>query len=328
MHNALLLETTGGPDVFQWSSVDTPDPASGEILLRHTAIGLNFIDVYHRTGLYPMALPGSVGIEGVGVVEALGDGVTDLSVGDRVGYALAKPGGYSEMRTIAADRTVRLPDAIGDEEAAALLTKGCTAEFLIHRIYAVKPGDKVLLHAAAGGVGLIMSQWLAAKGAIILATAGGPEKVKLANSHGCNLVVDYTAEDFIEAVRDFTEGKGVPVVYDSVGAATFDGSLDCLAPRGTMVTFGNATGPVPPLAPARLAQGGQSGGSLFLTRPSLKDYIADRADLVQATRRVFDAVAAGHITPTIGQRYALKDAATAHRDLEARKTTGQSVILP
>lgn len=318
----------GGIESLQWSPFEVADPAPHEVVIRHTAIGLNFIDVYHRTGLYPLPLPATPGLEGVGVVEAVGSDVTRFVVGDRVGYPAGPIGAYATRRVIPVDNLVRIPDSVSDEDAAALLLKGCTVEFLVRRLYSVKAGDTVLLHAAAGGVGLIASQWLAALGAIVIGTAGGPEKVKLANDHGCNLVVDYRDEDFVEAVMDMTGGKGVPVVYDSVGAATFDKSLQCLARRGTMVTYGNATGPVPPVPPVKLAQGGAQGGSLFLTRPSLTDYITNNEELEASTNALFEMVGKGQVKASIYQRFALEEAGKAHSALEARDTRGQTILLP
>ncbi len=324
MTHAITFSETGGPDVLKWSEIGVPSPNAGEVRLRHTAIGLNFIDTYHRSGLYPMPLPAIPGIEGVGVVEEVGEGVTHLSKGDRVGYPAGPAGAYAQVRNIPADKLVEIPDSVSDQDAAALLLKGCTVEFLIRRLYRVNSGDTVLFHAAAGGVGLIACQWLSSIGATIIGTVGSEEKAKVARENGCTHTVLYRDEDFQEAVMDITDGQGVPVVYDSVGAATFDKSLDCLSRRGMMVTFGNATGPVPPVAPGLLAQ----KGSLILTRPTLMDYVAERDDLVSASASVMAKIATGAIRSNIRQIFALEHATQAHIALEARKTSGQSILTP
>jgi len=325
MTQAIRFHETGGPDTLVWDTVSVGDPGMGEVRLRHTAIGLNFIDTYHRTGLYPVpALPCIPGLEGVGVVEAVGDGVEGLRIGDRVGYPAGPIGAYAESRLIPADNIVPIPDTVSDEDAAALLLKACTVEFLVERLFPVKAGDTVLFHAAAGGVGTLACQWLSALGATVIGTVGNDEKAALAKANGCTHTINYTEEDFQARVMDITDGKGVPVVYDSVGKATFMKSLDCLKPRGMMVTFGNATGPVDPVPPGLLSQ----KGSLFLTRPTLMHYVAERHELEQATNRVFEMIASGKLTANIGQRFALREAGAAHTALESRATQGQTILLP
>ncbi|MBO6504687.1 MAG: quinone oxidoreductase [Kordiimonadaceae bacterium] len=324
MTHAICFTKTGGPDVLQLTNVDLGPPKPGDVQIQHTAIGLNFIDTYHRSGLYPMPLPAVPGIEAAGFVAGVGEGVTDFKAGDRVGYPAGPPGAYSQARNMPADRLVKIPDSVTDQDAAALLTKGCTVEFLVQRLYEVKPGDTVLWHAAAGGVGLIACQWLSSIGVTVIGTVGSEKKGKIAKEHGCEHTILYEDEDFETAVMNITGGKGVPVVYDSVGAATFDKSLNCLARRGMMVTFGNATGPVPPVSPATLAQ----KGSLMLTRPSLMDYVAERDDLVSSASSVMAKIADGSIKANICQIYALQHAAQAHIALEARQTKGQTILTP
>lgn len=324
MSHAIVMEKVGGPDVLNWSSRSLDAPGAGEVRLRQTAIGLNFIDTYHRTGLYPLPLPAVPGLEAAGVVEAVGEGVTSFKVGDRAAYPAGPVGAYAEERNFPAAKLVKLPDGVSDEDAAALMLKACTVEYLIFRTFAVKPGDTVLFHAAAGGVGLIACQWLKALGVTTIGTVGSDAKAELARAHGCHHTINYASEDFVARVMEITNGEGVPVVYDSVGKDTFRGSLEVLKRRGTLVTFGNATGPVDPFSPGLLAQ----KGSLYITRPTLMDYVATREDLELCTGRVFDAIAKGHIKADINQRYALKDAAEAHRALEARETTGQTILLP
>ncbi|WP_417456347.1 quinone oxidoreductase family protein [Kordiimonas sp.] len=322
--NAIVIKEAGGPDVLCWQEVSLDAPKAGEVTLRHTAIGLNFIDTYHRTGLYLIPMPGVPGLEAAGVVEAVGDGVTGFEVGDRVAYPAGPIGAYAERRTFPAAKLIKLPDAVSDEDAAALMLKACTVEYLIFRTYAVKAGDTVLFHAAAGGVGLIACQWLSALGVTVIGTVGSDEKAELARANGCHHTINYAREDFTTRVMEITNGEGVPVVYDSVGKDTFMGSLNVLKRRGTLATFGNATGPVEPFSPGLLAQ----KGSLFITRPTLMDYTATRDELELCTGRVFDAIARGHIKADINQRFALKDAADAHRALEARTTTGQTLLMP
>jgi NADPH2:quinone reductase len=324
MAKAIRVHETGGPDVLRWEDVEVPQPGPGEVVVRHTAIGLNYIDTYHRSGLYPLPLPTGLGGEGAGIVEALGPGVGDLDVGDRVAYGSAPPGAYAEKRTIAADRLVRIPDGITDEQAAAMMLKGMTAQYLLRRTYNVKAGDVVLVQAAAGGVGLILCQWARHLGAIVIGTVGSDEKAALARAHGCQHVINYRASKFPAEVKRLTGGRGVPVVYDGVGQDTFIDSLDSLAPFGLMVSFGNASGAVPPFNIAILAQ----KGSLFLTRPTLFTYVQKREDLVATANDLFEVVRSGAVRIELNQRYALKDAARAHRDLESRKTTGSSVLLP
>jgi NADPH2:quinone reductase len=323
MTKAVRFHKTGGPEVLQLEDVALPEPGPGQVRVRHTAIGVNFIDTYQRSGLYPLPLPSSAGNEGAGAVEAVGAGVTQLKAGDRVAYT-NQIGAYSEARLAPAERLVKIPEGISDEQAASMMLKGMTVWYLIHRTYAVKPGDTVLWHAAAGGVGLIACQWLKAIGANVIGTAGSDEKAAIAKSHGCDHVIVYTRENFTARVKELTGGKGVPVVYDSVGKTTWEGSLDCLRPLGTMVSFGNASGAVPPVNIGVLAQ----KGSLFLTRPTLITYIAARADLEAASSALFGVVKSGKVKIEISARYKLADAAQAHRDLEARKTTGSVVILP
>ena len=321
MTHAIRVHETGGPDVLRWEEVEVGEPGAGQVTLRQEAAGLNYIDVYHRIGLYPQPLPFTPGVEGAGVVEAVGPGVTGLKAGDRVAYA-GPTGGYSEMRVIDADRLVKVPDSISGEQAASMMLKGMTAHMLLRSVHRVEPGETILIHAAAGGVGLIVCQWAKALGAIVIGTVGSDEKAELARAHGCDHPIVYTRQDFAAEVERITEGKKLPVVYDSVGKDTFLKSLDCLRPRGLMVSFGNASGPVDPVPPGILAQ----KGSLFLTRPTLFHYIADRAELEMAARELFDVVESGKVKIEIKQRFALKDAAEAHRALEARKTSGSTIL--
>ncbi len=324
MTKAIRFHKTGGPEVLQLDDVTVPDPGPNQARIRHTAIGVNFIDTYQRNGLYAMPLPCVAGNEGAGIVESVGPGVTHLKPGDRVAYTGAPPGAYAEARLFAADRLVPIPEGVSDEEAASMMLKGMTVWYLIHRTYAVKPGDTVLWHAAAGGVGLIACQWLKAKGVTIIGTVGSDEKAALAKANGCDHVIVYTRENFTQRVKEITGGKGLPVVYDSVGKTTWEGSLDCLRPLGLMVSFGNASGAVAPINVGILAQ----KGSLFLTRPTLVNYIAARADLEAAAESLFGIVRSGKVKISVTGRYPLADAAQAHRDLEGRKTTGSIVLLP
>ncbi|MDQ0142458.1 quinone oxidoreductase family protein [Cupriavidus necator] len=324
MSKAIRIEQTGGPEVMQWVDVQVGDPGPGEVRVRHEAVGLNYIDVYFRTGLYKQPLPGGLGMEGAGVVEAVGEGVRHVAVGDRVAYAGRPTGAYAQVRVMPADIVVRLPDAIPFDTAAAMMLQGLTAQYLIRDSYKVQPGDTVLLHAAAGGVGLIACQWLKALGVTVIGTVGSDEKAELARANGCAHTIVYTRESFVERVREITNGKGVPAVYDSIGADTFRGSLDCLAPRGTMVSFGNASGPVPPFDLSVLG----NKGSLRLTRPTLMTYVVHRELLEPMVADLFDAVTTGKVKIDIRQRYALSEVAQAHRDLEARKTTGSTILLP
>jgi NADPH:quinone reductase len=322
--HAVRIHETGGPEVLRWEEVEVPAPEAGEVLLRQGAVGLNFIDTYHRSGLYPLpSLPAVLGSEGAGTVEAVGEGVTGLAVGERVAYALA-PGAYAERRVVAADKLVPLPPGISEETAAAMMLKGLTAEYLLRRTFRVEAGMTVLVHAAAGGVGSILCQWAAALGATVIGTVGSAAKAEEARGRGCHHPIVYTEEDFVARVGELTGGRGVPVVYDGVGKATFEGSLRCLTPRGLMVTYGNASGAVPPFDVLQLSR----LGSLYLTRPTLATYTAHRSDLLAASQELFAAVASGQVTIPIGQRYPLAEAARAHRDLEARKTTGSTVLVP
>jgi NADPH2:quinone reductase len=319
---AIRFHKTGGPEVLAWEDVEVGDPGQGQVRIRHHAVGLNYLDTYHRSGLYPLPLPSGCGSEAAGVVEAVGAGVTDLKAGERVAYAGGPPGAYAEARLYPADRLVKIPTAVSFETAAAMMLKGMTAQYLIKRTFMVQPGMTVLWHAAAGGVGSIACQWLKLLGVKVIGTVGSDEKAALAKAHGCEHTIVYTRENFVERVKEITGGKGVPVVYDSVGKLTFMGSLDCMQPLGMMVSFGNSSGPVDAISPAILAP----KGSLFLTRPTLVNYTAKREDLVACANDLFDVVGSGRVKIEIAQRYALKDAAQAHRDLEARKTTGSTIL--
>lgn len=322
--HAIRFHETGGPEKLRWEDVEVGEPGRGEVLLRQTAIGVNFIDTYHRSGLYPIPLPSGIGLEAAGVVEAVGPGVSELRTGDRVAYVSAPIGAYAERRVYPAERAVQLPDSISDRDAAAMMLRGMTAEYLIRRTFEVRAGQAVLFHAAAGGVGMIACPWLAHLGAVVIGTAGGAEKVALAKANGCAHVIDSKVEPIAPRVRELTGGKGVAVVYDGVGKDTFQASLDSLAPRGMLVVFGNASGPVPAFDPIVLS----AKGSLYLTRPTLMAYTATRAELLASAAALFEVVAAGHVKIRIGQTYALKDAQQAHRDLQARKTTASTVLLP
>lgn len=322
--HAIRFASAGGPEVLQWQPVEVGQPGPGEARVSHRAVGLNYIDTYHRSGLYPLPLPSGLGLEAAGVVEAIGAGVGDIAVGDRVAYAGGPVGAYAEARIIAADRLVKLPDGISFEQGAAMMLQGMTAQYLLRRTYRVQAGDTILIHAAAGGVGLIVCQWAKALGATVIGTVGSQAKAELARAHGCDHPIDYTREKFAERVREITGGQGVPVVYDSIGKDTFMDSLNCLRPLGLMVSFGNASGPVAPFDIGVLAR----LGSLYLTRPALFTYTAKRSDLLASAAELFDMVGAGRVTIDINQRYALAEAAQAHRDLEGRKTTGSTILLP
>jgi NADPH2:quinone reductase len=324
MPHAIRIHAHGGPEVLQWEAVEPSDPGPGEVLIRQTAIGLNFIDVYERTGLYPGALPLVPGREGAGVVEAVGPKVRGLAAGDRVAYVSAQPGAYAQERVMPADRVVKIPDGVSDRLAAAAMLKGLTAQFLLRRTYKVRKGDAVLIHAAAGGVGSITSQWARELGATVIGVVGNDAKAAIAREQGCHHVLVSGRDDLAARVRDITGGHGAQVVYDSVGKDTFFASLDCLRPLGMMVTYGNASGPVPPVAPLELAR----RGSLFLTRPTLFHYIARRVELERAARDLFEVIGRGAVRIEIGQTCALQDAAQAHRDLEARRTIGSTVMIP
>jgi len=322
MTHAIRAHESGGPEVLRWEEVEVPEPAPGQIRLRQTAVGLNYIDVYHRTGLYPVgAFPAVLGLEAAGVVERLGEGVTALAVGDRVAYASPPLGAYAEARVMPADRVVKLPAGVGDETAAAMMLKGLTAHFLLRRTYRVQPGDPILIHAAAGGVGLLVCQWARALGATVIGTVSSDAKAELARGHGCEHPIVTSREDFVARVRDITGGAGAAVVYDSVGKDTFSGSLDCLRPLGMLVVFGQSSGVVPPFDLARLAK-----GSYFLTRPSLMAYTAKAEDYAAGARELFEVVERGQVKIEIGQRYPLREAVHAHRDLEGRRTTGSTVL--
>lgn len=325
MPKAIRIHANGGPEVLQYEDVDVGQPGEGQALIRQTAIGLNFIDIYYRTGLYPApgGLPLIPGGEGAGVVEAIGPGVTGVKPGDRVAYAIGT-GAYAEERLIAADRLVKVPDGISDKTAAGMMLKGMTAEYLLRRTFAVKPGDTVLYHAAAGGVGLILGQWAKALGATVIGTASSDKKIALAKANGFDHVINYRDVDFVAAVNDITGGKKCDVVYDSVGNDTFPGSLDCLKVRGMFVSFGQSSGPIPPFNVGILSQ----KGSLYMTRPTLFMYTAARSDLEQSAGALFDVVSNGTVKIDINQTYALKDAGQAQADLEARKTTGTTVLTP
>jgi NADPH:quinone reductase len=323
MAKAIRFHKHGGPEVLQVDDVSVPDPGPGQIRIRHGAIGVNFVDTYQRSGLYPMQLPMVAGNEGAGVVEAVGKGVKGLKAGDHVAYT-GLPGSYCEARVVPADRVVKLPKGISDDQAASMLLKGLTVHYLIFSTYKVKKSETVLWHAAAGGVGLIAGQWLKKLGVNAIGTVGSEEKAKLARAHGYKQVVNYSSENFVEKVKEITKGKKVPVVYDPVGKSTWEGSLECLQPRGLMVSFGNASGPVAPVNLGILS----TKGSLYVTRPTLATYIAARADLEKRSKDLFDVVKSGKVKIQTTGKYKLEDAATAHRDLEGRKTTGSVVLIP
>ncbi|MDX5331128.1 MAG: quinone oxidoreductase [Caulobacteraceae bacterium] len=321
---AVRITRTGGPEVLDLVEIETPRPGPGEILVRNNAIGVNFIDTYHRTGLYPVKLPSGLGMEGAGVVEAVGEGVTRFSVGDLAAYASGPIGAYADQHVVKADRAVKPPAGVSAEAAAAALLKGMTAEFLLRRCYPVRAGETILVHAAAGGVGSILVQWAKTLGAVVIGTVGSAAKAELARRHGCDHVILYREEDVAARVREITGGAGVPVAYDSVGAATFEGTLASLARRGLFVSFGNASGPVPPFAPARLSQ----MGSLFLTRPTLFDYVATTPELDASAQALFDVIASGAVEIEIGQTFPLAEVRRAHEALEARETIGASLLIP
>ena len=325
MPKAIVMHETGGPEVLGWEEYEPGKPERGEVLLRHEAVGLNYIDIYHRSGLYPLpSLPGIPGMEGGGVVEAIGESVTEVAVGDRVAYAGLPPGAYAEVRVIPAHRLVKLPDSISTRQGAAMMLQGMTSRYLLRGCYKVKSGDTILIQAAAGGVGLIVCQWANYLGATVIGTVGSPEKAELAQSHGCHHPILYQEEDFLSRVKEITQGKGVDVVYDSVGQTTFMKSLDCLRPMGMIVSFGQASGPVDPLDIGILS----AKGSLFLTRPSLMAYTAKRDDLLAHARDLFEVVEKGAVKIEINQTYPLAEAAQAHLDLEGRKTRGSSILIP
>ncbi|MDE2585069.1 MAG: quinone oxidoreductase [Betaproteobacteria bacterium] len=324
MTHAIRMHKTGGPEVMSWEDVSVGTPGPGEARVKHAAVGLNFIDTYHRTGLYPLPLPSGLGLEGAGTVEAVGEGVTSLKPGDRVAYAGGPIGAYAEERLIPADRLLKLPESIDFRTGAAMMLQGLTAAYLLHRTYPVKAGDTILVHAAAGGVGLIACQWAKALGATVIGTVSTEAKADLALAHGCDHPILYTKENFAQRVREITGGEGVPVVYDGIGKDTFAGSLDSLRPLGMMVSFGNASGPVGLIDPLVLSQ----KGSLFFTRPTLMHYTAKRADLEALAGELFAMVTSGKVKIEVNQTFALKDAVAAHIALEGRQTTGSTVLLP
>ncbi len=324
MVKAIQIDQFGGPEVMQWRDIDVPEPSPGTALIRHEAVGLNFIDTYHRSGLYPLDLPAGLGVEAAGVIEATGEGVDQVSTGDRVAYIGLPPGAYTELREYPADRLVKIPSAVASRTAAAAMLKGLTSWYLVRRSYPVQAGDPVLLYAAAGGVGLIAGQWANSLGAKVIGVVSTDEKADLARKNGCTDVMMSGDADFVEHVRELTGGQGVAAVYDSIGKDTFFQSLDCLRPHGTMVTYGNATGAVEPFSPMELAK----RGSLFVTRPVVFDFIRDSADLQSAAAELFGLIEAGTIDVQVNQTYPLQDAAQAHKDLESRKTTGSTVLIP
>ncbi|MBN3789692.1 quinone oxidoreductase [Burkholderia sp. Ac-20353] len=324
MPKAIRYDQAGGPEVMKWVDVEVGEPQAGEVRITQHAVGLNYIDVYFRTGLYPQPLPGGLGMEAAGEVTAVGAGVTAFKPGDRVAYVGQPPGAYAQERVMPAERLVRLPDGISYDDAASVMLQGLTAHYLLRRTYPVKAGDTILIHAAAGGVGLLVCQWAKALGATVIGTVGSDEKAELAKAHGCDHPIVYTRENFTQRVKEITNGAGVPVVYDSIGKDTYVGSLDCLAPLGYFVSFGNASGPLPPIDSKEFS----SRGSLFFTRPTLFSYIAKRADLEAAAAELFDVILSGNVKTSINQRYPLAEVARAHADLEARKTTGSTILVP
>jgi NADPH2:quinone reductase len=320
---AIRIHENGGPDVLRYEDVELPPPARGEVRVRHTAVGVNFIDTYHRSGLYKLPLPTGIGGEAAGTVEATGDGVTALKAGDRVAYA-GTIGAYADANNVPSDKLVKIPKDVSDEIAAAALLKGMTVQYLLKRTFPVRRGQTILFHAAAGGVGLIFGQWAKHIGATVIGTVGSDDKIALAKSHGYDHVLNLSKEDWVKRVRELTRGEGVPVVYDGVGKATWDGSLDCLAVRGMMVSFGNASGPVPPFAPGILS----AKGSLYVTRPTLGSYTRTPEELQETANDLFDVIASGAVKIEINQRFKLSEAAKAHEALQSRQTTGATILLP
>lgn len=324
MVKAIRYERTGGPEVMQWVDVEVGEPGPGEVRIAQRAVGLNYIDVYFRSGLYPQPLPAGLGMEAAGEVTAVGSGVTHLKNGDRVAYVTRPPGAYAEARVLPASALVKLPDAVSFDDAASAMLQGLTAQYLLRQTYRVQPGQTILIHAAAGGVGLFVCQWAKALGATVIGTVGSDEKAELAKAHGCDHAIVYTRENFTERVKEITGGAGVPVVYDSIGKDTYKGSLDCLAPLGYFVSFGNASGPLPPIESSEFS----NRGSLFFTRPTLFSYMGQPGALETMAAELFDVLSSGKVKTNIRQRYALKDVGEAHRDLEARKTTGSTILIP
>jgi NADPH:quinone reductase len=324
MVKAVSFDAPGGPEVMKFIDIDIPPPGNGELRVRHTAIGVNYIDVYHRSGLYPVPLPGTLGLEAAGVVEAIGEGVSGFRSGDRIAYGTGPRGAYAEMRNVPVNRVLKLVDGVSDETAAGMMLKGMTVRFLLRQTYEVKPGDTIVFLPAAGGVGLIFGQWAKAIGAKAIGVVGSDDKIEVAKAHGYAHVINSRSEDVAKRVKEITGGKGVPVVYDGVGKATFMSSLDCLQPRGLMVSFGNASGPVTGVDLGILS----AKGSLFLTRPTLMSYTADDTELNESGRDVLDMVKSGKVRIEINQRYPLADVVAAHRDLESRKTTGTTILVP
>jgi NADPH2:quinone reductase len=324
MTHAIRIHQTGGPEVMQWESVTVGEPGAGEARVRHAAVGLNYIDTYHRSGLYKLPLPSGIGLEAAGIVEAIGSGVSDIAVGDRVAYCGGPPGAYSEARVMPADKLVKIPDGVSDRSAATLMLKGLTVQYLFRQTFPLKGGETILFHAAAGGVGLIACQWARVLGVTMIGTVGSDEKAALAKANGCTHTIVYTRENFVDRVKEITGGKGVPVVYDSIGKDTFPASLDCLKPRGLFVSFGSASGPIPAFDMGLLG----AKGALYATRPSLFAYASTRPELLAMAAEVFSLVKAGKIVSDARQTHALKEAVQAHRDLHSRKTTGATVLLP
>lgn len=324
MAHAIRIHQQGGPELMQWEDVPVGDPGPGQARVRHTAVGVNYIDTYHRSGLYKLPLPTGLGSEGAGVVEAVGPGVTDIKAGDRVAYCGGPPGSYSEVRVMPADRLVKLPEGVSERTAATLMLKGLTTQYLFRQTYVLKPGETIVFHAAAGGVGLIACQWARALGVTMIGTVGSDEKAEIAKAHGCTHTIVYAREDYVARVKELTGGRGVPVVYDGVGKAMFPSSLDCLQPRGLYVNFGNASGPAGPLDLLMLS----AKGSLYVTRPTLVTYTASRPAMLAMAEEMFGLVKSGKIVSDARQTHPLKDAAQAHRDLEGRKTTGSTLLIP
>ncbi|QCP48745.1 quinone oxidoreductase [Trinickia violacea] len=324
MAKAIRIDKTGGPEVMKWVDVEVGEPGDGEVRIKQHAVGLNYIDIYFRTGLYPLPLPAGLGMEAAGEVIEVGPGVENLRVGDRVAYVARPPGAYAQERVLPAAVLVKLPGSLGYDEAASVMLQGLTAQYLLRRTYRVKAGDTILIQAAAGGVGLLVCQWAKALGATVIGTVGSDEKAELAKAHGCDHPIVYTRENFTKRVKEITNGAGVPVVYDSIGKDTFQGSLDCLAPLGLFVSFGNASGPLPPIDSSEFA----GRGSLFFTRPTLFTYIGKRSDYDAMAAELFEVIGSGKVKTMIQQRYPLAEVAQAHTDLEARRTTGSTILVP